>query len=62
MQHTAMTLPRRLKPTRAAVPVVRHHTALHSRVHAAINTTGDLASLPAASRVMSRNNLRHPPT
>lgn len=53
MQHTAMPLPRRLEPTQAAVPAARHHTALHTRVHAASNITGDLASLPAANRVMS---------
>lgn len=53
MQHTAMPLPRRLEPTQAAFPAARHHTALHTRVHAARNITGDLASFPAANRVIS---------
>ena len=46
------------QPDRAheAVPAVHHHTALQSRVQASIDTTRDLASLPAANRVMSGIN------
>lgn len=53
-------LPRRHEPNRAAVPVVLHHTALHSKVHAALDTTRDLAESAAANRVKSRHNPRHP--
>lgn len=53
--------PRQPEPNMAAVPVAHHRTALHSKVYAAISSTGDLANLPAVNRAMSRHHPGHFP-